>query len=99
MENPRNPTQELFVKTFNELDATQASLAKIINATKKITPSQRSKMADKLNGSRGISKADLSWIQLLKLLSYLGVDLDTIEFDEDGKLTEFCKNNGERHLL
>jgi hypothetical protein len=99
MEKPHDSTRTLFVKTFTELNVTQASLTKIINAKEKITPSERSKMADKINGTRGISKADLSWIQLLKVLSYLDVDLETIEFDRNGVLTSFCKKNGDRHFL
>lgn len=99
MENEQNSMRSLFVTTFNELDVTQASLTKIINAKRNITRSERNKVADKISGTRGISKADLSWIQLLKLLSYLDVDLDTIEFDDAGKLIGFCKNNGEKHFL
>ncbi|WP_299194729.1 hypothetical protein [uncultured Amphritea sp.] len=78
---------------YEELGLESAELARLLNLGE-LTRSHRHKVDDKVNGreGRGITKTEALLMQVLCELAKQGVKLETIQFDETGRITHFPKS-------
>ncbi|MFT6904203.1 MAG: hypothetical protein ACJAS1_000853 [Oleiphilaceae bacterium] len=81
---------ELF-KTYYDLLSfpNQGVLAKWMS--QKDTKKTRDHVSRKLAGSGGVTTTDVAFIQMLKIMQVAGYDLSSVEFAEDGEISDLKK--------
>lgn len=75
----------IFNQMFEELNVSQAQLARIMNLGT-LSQAARNRVSDRLCGRTGITKDVALCVQLLAKLQEMGVDIIAMEFDETGIL-------------
>jgi len=83
---------KLYKEAFDEIEISKVELTKLFNANTTITRSMRNNVGDKINGTRSISKADHAFMQLLRVLNDMNVNLGSFEYDDDGKILSYKEN-------
>ena len=76
----------LFCKLFKKLGITPAEFARFYALKNNPINSDVCKISDKLNGNRGVIKADIALIQCVQLIKDLGVDLNSVEFNNNSMI-------------
>jgi len=85
---------ENYLACFEAIGLPRTEIARILNLGADVTKSAAAKLSDKLNcaPNRAITKADALNGELLKLTHLLlatrGLSLESLEFDDTGKITD-----------
>ncbi|MGH1429221.1 MAG: hypothetical protein ACRBEE_14880 [Arenicella sp.] len=81
-----------YKKTFDEMTLRKFQLARIFNSGQPATKSVQNTIHDKLSGRIGITKADMTSLQLLyvlqRILETKEISINDIEFQKNGRIKE-----------
>lgn len=90
---------ENYLACFEAIGLPRSEIARILNLGADVSKSVAAKLSDKLNSApnRAITKADALNAELLKLLHLVlatrGISIESLEFDDTGKITDRYTRN------
>lgn len=94
----KDSRHSVFKDTIDQIKIKKLTLLRILNLGESVTKSVRSNVSDKVRGAKGkgVTKADALSLQLILLLEKNGFDLNSIEFDESGRIVNYDLVNDDK---